>query len=114
MDRRKMYSRPSSRDVQNKTPGAGFSASKHLLVCSCYSADETKACAARTFPPPTCAELSGENTTGEHCRLFSQEMGTRRRGGAEIKIQHRDTEGTEVDFARIRAQILSPRLRVSA
>ena len=30
------------------------------------------------------------------------------RGGAEIKIQHRDTEGTEVDFARIRAQVLSP------
>jgi hypothetical protein len=54
------------------------------------------------------ARLPGENRHGEHCCLFSQEMGTRRRGGAEIKIQHRDTKGTEEDFARIRAQIFSP------
>jgi hypothetical protein len=65
---------------------------------------------------PDVARLSGENTTGEHCCLFSQEMGTRRRGGAEIEIQHRDTDGTGVDFARIRgrvkpdhpAQVLNP------
>ncbi len=30
------------------------------------------------------------------------------RGDAEIKIQHRGTEGTEEGFARIRAQVLSP------
>src|ERR1700722_10782198 len=49
-------------------------------------------------PPPRLARLSGENTTGEHCCLFSQE-GARGDAEARRKVTAKAPTPQEKDFA---------------